>query len=550
MPTITVNEKDFCRLLGKRLSEKELEQALEYVKGEIDGKEEENIKIDVKETNRPELWSAEGIARELQTRVGLRKGTAKYKVHDSKYELFIHKSVEKSRPFIASAVVKNVKLDSHAILQIIQLQEKIRGALVTKNESGGGIYDFDKIKMPMHFKGYRDDEIEFVPLDWKIAMRPSEILKEHEKGKEYGHMLEGKEHYPIVIDSNNVVASMPPIINSEATGRVTESTRNIFVEVTGWNWKTVCLNLNVLCMALADRGGTIYSIKTHFPKTKTYPKKPVKTPFFETHKKTILLSYFEEISGLKLSSKELLNLVERSGFEGELKGKKIEINYPAERRDILHPIDIIEDLIISYGYNKIVPEKPELAVRGSELKETLYIDKVRDVCVGLSLQEILTFNLTSIEKQCKNIGVDEELVQIANPVSTNWEVMRKRIFPEHLEFLNKNKRFDYPQKIFEAGTCLELDKNNDLGITQSNHLCIAISGKGTEFNKIKSVLQSVCQNLAIKFSVKESAFPFLKKGKQAEIITQKGKGFLGEVNEKTLKTFGLEQETCILEMEI
>jgi len=64
-------------------------------------------------------------------------------------------------------------------------------------------------------------------------------------------------------------------------------------------------------------------------------------------------------------------------------------------------MDVVEDLLISYGYNKIEPLPLRLAVSGSERKDSLYLDKVRDSCVGVGLQEVLTFNLTSKEKQSK-----------------------------------------------------------------------------------------------------------------------------------------------------
>ncbi|MBI5553211.1 MAG: phenylalanine--tRNA ligase subunit beta [Candidatus Diapherotrites archaeon] len=550
MPTIDVSQNDLFGLLGKKLSKNELEEALEFIKGELDGIEGDRLKIDVKETVRPEVWSTEGIARELRLRMGIQKKPAEYKIHSANYELFIEPSVEKSRPFIASAVIKDISLTQESILQIIQLQEKIRRSQASKNESGGGLYDFDKLRMPMYFKGLKDQEVEFIPLEWKVPMHPSEILAEHPKGKEFGFMLKGKDRYPIVMDSAGQVASMPPIINSDTTGKITTQTRNIFVEVTGWNWKTVTRNLNALIMALADRGGKIYSVKTHFPKTATYPKKPINTPFFETQTLHVSLTEWEALSGLKLSAKELMALAHRSGFEAKISGKKMKLTFSGQRRDVMHPVDLFEDLLICHGYNRIQPLKPELLVRGNHLPRTLYLDRVRDVCTGMGLQEILTFNLTSKEKQSSLIGLNEPLVEIANPMTENWALLRRYLFPEHLSFLNQNKRFDFPQKIFEIGSALEPDPTQENGVREHTTLCIVLSGKGHNVNDIKSLLQAVCLNLGYSFEIKESILPFLKEGKQATFTTPKGKGFLGEVNEKTLKAFGLEQETVLMEMEI
>jgi len=94
------------------------------------------------------------------------------------------------------------------------------------------------------------------------------------------------------------------------------------------------------------------------------------------------------------------------------------------------------------------------------------------VCVGLALQEVLTFNLTSREKQEKMAGLKgQQFVEIANPVSGNWSIMRRNIYPELLEFLSKNKHVEYPQNIFEVGKTVELECLDTPGHTMS-HICL------------------------------------------------------------------------------
>ncbi len=550
MPTIEVNKKDLEQLIGKKFSKTELEDTLLYVKGELDDVQGDMLKIDVKETNRPDLWSTEGIAREIKTRLGLKKRLKKIKVKKSKVKIIIDKNLEKTRPLIACAIIKNIKITEDLLIQLIQLQEKIGLTFGRKRkEVAIGIYDFDKMTPPIYYKGFKNNEIEFIPLEWKVPMKPSEILLEHEKGKEYAHLLENTSVYPIVIDSKNTVASMPPIINSQTTGKVTSETKNLFLEVTGFNWRTINTALEVMTMALEDRGGEIYSTEIIFPKGKNYPKNSY-TPEFKTLKKKLDLKLIKKITGLELKNKEIIELFEKSGFNPTIKKTNIELEYPAYRQDIMHPVDFIEDLLISYGYNNIEPEPIDLNVQGKHLKKTIYIDKVRDVCVGLGLQEILTFNLTSKQKQNTNLGLNEEFVEISNPVSQNWQIMRKRLTPELLEFLNKNKRFDYPQKIFEIGTTLELNPKKDNGVNEHTKLCIVLTGKKFEFNQAKSILQAITQNLGIEFKLQNSNHPFLDKEKQATIIMNNKKGFLGEINKKTLKNFGLENPTIIIEIEV
>jgi len=220
MPTVEVSMKDLGKLVGKQMTRNELDEALMYVKGEIDGVENGILKIDIKDTNRPDLWSAEGIARELRARIGKEKGIPKYKLKKSKVVVKVEKSVEKVRPLIVASVIRNVKVTEDLLVQMIQLQEKVAMTFGRKRkEVAIGLYDLDKIKPPIFYRAYKPSELKFVPLEFEREMDLQEILETHPKGQEYGDLLKGKERYPIVIDSAKVVSSMPPIINSEHTGK-------------------------------------------------------------------------------------------------------------------------------------------------------------------------------------------------------------------------------------------------------------------------------------------------------------------------------------------
>ncbi len=551
MPTIDISKKDLESMLGKKFTMDELAEALLFVKGEIDGVSGDTIKVDVKETLRPDVWSTEGIARELRAKMGKQTGLPQYDVAKAKTSCTIDANLANVRPFIACAIVRNVKVTEDFLIQMIQLQEKVGTSFGRKRkEAGIGLYDFDRMKGPVFYRGYKDEEIEYVPLEWKVPMRPSEILLQHPKGKEFAHLLAGVEYYPIVIDSAGVVASMPPIINSETTGKITEKTRNIFIESTGYDWEKVNIALKVICMALADRGGKIEGVKIIMPKGKLYPKGPVETPFFGTKKIKVEADYIRNVSGLDLSEKDLISLLERARYLVKKKGKVLELEYPDFRNDIMHPVDVVEDVLIGYDYNKAGPLRPKLAVIGSALPQTAYEDKVRDICVGLGLQEVLTFNLTSAEKQEKMVGLSkEEFVEIANPVSSNWSMLRKRIYPEILEFLAKNKTVEYPHRIFEIGKTLEIDGSSDTKTREKTKLCIAMAGKGYGFTLIKSVLMAVCRELGKKCTLKESSNPTLKDGRRAD-ITEDTNGIIGELSEEVKKNFGLEQDVVLLEMEL
>lgn len=554
MPSINVNKKDLELLVGKKFSDNDLNSVFEFVKGEVDGLEDGIINIDVKETNRPDLWSTEGIARELRARLNISSGLPSYEVKSSGVKVFIDKNLEKIRPFIVCAIIKDVSITDEFLVQLIQLQEKIGGSFGRKRkELGIGLYDFDKMKAPIYYKGFKDSDISFIPLDWKVSLSPKEILVEHDKGKQYAHLLNEVPVFPIVIDSNNVVASMPPIINSEITGKISSSTKNIFLEITGSNWIKLNSALNVFCMALADRGGKIFSTEINMPSSSTYPSSVAVTPSFGTKKISVSLKTILDYSGLSLSISEISSLLSRARYNiisfDESK-KVFNLEYADYRLDIFHPVDVVEDILISYGYNNIGPVKLDLAVVGSELPEVQFFNSVRDVCVGLSLQEVLTFNLTSKEIQMDFINsTDSAFVELGNPMSSNWAILRKRLFPELLNFLAKNKSNSFPQKIFEIGTVLSLDDSTENGVHQSTNLCVVISHSDTNFTEIKSHLCSLLSQLGLSFSLSKISHPAFSEN-VAQIIINGRPGIIGEISPKTLSNFGLNKPVTIFEFEL
>ncbi len=422
MTNVEASKKDLLRLIGKKLDAKQLEEAVEFAKGEIDSVQGDKLVIDIKDTNRPDLLSAEGIAREARGRLSGEKGLPKYKVRKSNVSVIVDKSVAKIRPCIAAAIVKNVKINEETLVQMINSQEKICGTFGRKRkEAAIGIYDWSKLKPPMHYTTYKPREKKFIPLECKAEFDLEEILLEHPKGKEFGRLLEGFSRYPIFEDSKKVVASMPPIINSQLTGKITEKTREALVEVTGYSQETVNTALNVAVSALAERGFKIYSVKIR------YSGKTIVTPDFTPRKVSVPIEEVEKVIGLELGRSKILELLEKARYDVKVKGKALECSYPAYRQDILHPVDVIEDIAISYGYNRIEPLPVKIATVGSELKEEKWKRAFENVCVGLGLQGVLTFTMTSRAKQAVMVGLGEEeqFVEIENPVSENFTVFRK-----------------------------------------------------------------------------------------------------------------------------
>ena len=270
MPTINIDREAFEGLVGKKLDDEKLKDRISMLGTDLEKVDDKEIIVEVF-PNRPDMLSEEGFARAFSSFIGVKTGLKKYEVKKSNFKVKIEGSVKNVRPYTSCAIVKNLELNEERIKSIIQLQEKLHVTYGrNRRKVAIGIYPLEAIKLPIIYKAEDPKKIFFVPLDHGDGMNGEEILEKHKAGKEYGHLLEGMKKYPIFIDAKNSILSMPPIINSEDTGRVTEETKEVFVECSGFDFETSSKCLNMIVTTLADMGAEIYEMELEFGSKKGY----------------------------------------------------------------------------------------------------------------------------------------------------------------------------------------------------------------------------------------------------------------------------------------
>lgn len=550
MPKIEIFKDDFDRLVKKKLDGEALEEALMVAKTELDefDRKTGKMKLDVKDTNRPDLWSAEGIARQLRASFGIDKGVPKYKVSSGDVVLKIDKKVERVRPYMVLAVVKGVKLDEKALLNILQLQDKLALAFGSKRKIAGvGLFDFDQTKPPFTYRTFKGYDRKFVPLGMKEELTLHDIIKNHPKGQEFAHLIPGEE-FPILMDSAEKILTMPPIINAEGVGKITTKTKNILVEATGHDQRIIGIALNVLATALAERGGTIETVTVIRPDGKKFA-----SPDLSPKSSVVDPDYARKFLGLQISNEEVLHLLSRSRYDVKLaKGKKIEVKYPAYRDDIMHARDIVEDVGIAFGYNEMQPEVPKIPTVGSTLEFEEWCDSVSEVASGMGFQEVFTFILTNKENLFQKMRSKEyPICEIANPVSANWTAMRNWLTPSLLEFLSKNMHAEYPQKIFEVGDAVWIDEKKETKSHASRKLAAVISGTKVGYEDIASSVDAVLRNLGIKYEIHPTECTYCIPGRSGEIRSgDKFIGVVGEIHPSVLNNWKLEKAVVHFELSL
>jgi phenylalanyl-tRNA synthetase beta chain len=275
MPTIDVDYAELERLLGIKLNGdmEKLDDILSFVKSEVKlyDKNQGLVNIEIKDTNRPDLWSVEGLARALQGYLNIEKGLKHYSVGESVVDVNVDRRLSGIRPFICCSIIKNIKLTDDVIRGLMHLQDKLDQTYGrSRQKTSIGVYDFDLIAPPLSYTVAKPSDFSFAPLGFSEKMTLSEILERHPKGQEYGHIVKKHKVYPILLDAEQKVLSFPPIINSNDLGKVTQEAHNLLVEVTGTVHQTVLNTLNLVTTALIDRGGKAYSATIQYPEDPVY----------------------------------------------------------------------------------------------------------------------------------------------------------------------------------------------------------------------------------------------------------------------------------------
>jgi phenylalanyl-tRNA synthetase beta chain len=263
LPTITVLKNDIEKLAGRDYTLPEIEEALLIAKGEIKGYDfdTDQIKLELNDTNRPDLWSAEGVARQIRSK-RLGKGdryafyTKRPAAPSNKHRVLVDERLADIRPYIACFRVRGVELSEDLLGQVIDCQDKLAENLGRKRKVLAiGISRAAAIKFPVKFRAGDPDKDSFVPLEMDRALTLKKILEEHPTGRQYAHLVTAHPFYPLLTDSSDAVLSMPPVINCRDLGEVGPTDTDFFIDVTGTDMNVVLLGANIIAADFADRGG-------------------------------------------------------------------------------------------------------------------------------------------------------------------------------------------------------------------------------------------------------------------------------------------------------
>jgi phenylalanyl-tRNA synthetase beta chain len=574
MPKIEVNENLFFSLLGRRTSPAELEEILPAAKAELDewrpdegDAETRTIKIELNDTNRPDLWSTAGLARQLRLHAGAARPEYAFfsrpgEIRTASRTVRVDESVKGVRPFLAGFVVGGKSVTDAILRDLIQTQEKLAWNFGRKRRTiSMGLYRSAAIKWPVTYKAVRPDSVKFVPLQWDVPLTLSEILVQHPKGKEYGFINEKEPLHPLLVDATDSILSYPPIINSADLGAVQIGDSELFVELTGTDLASILLAASIVACDVADMGFKVEPVAVEYSWDTELGRRVV-CPYYFQKPVSVEAGRAARLLGRPFSVAEVAEAVSRMGSTVQSHGQYVTVSPAEYRNDFLHPVDVVEDVMIGFGMDSFKPERPRDFTIGRLSPIELFSRKAKGVMIGLGYQEMIYNYLGSGKDFAERMGIDPSgLVRVANPMSENFEFLRSSSLPSLLYSESISSKAAYPHRLFEVGKVALRRPSENYGVATRQFLGLLLAHAGADFNEAAAHVATLLYYLGRDFTVAEPygqgaadaarEDPRFIPGRQAAVMYAGTRvGIYGEIHPRVLEAWGITTPCAAAEIDL
>jgi phenylalanyl-tRNA synthetase beta chain len=573
MPVVDVHPDELRDLTGHdEKSDEEFKEDLFALGLEFEGETEEGAFQLEFGPDRLDRLSVEGVARSLRYQYGDSRGVYVPKANDPDFTFVVDEDVPDERPYVTGAIIRGVDLDEDALDSLIQLQEKLHATMGRKRAKGAiGIHDLTMIKgevlteesggNSITYTGVDPDGDTFVPLDADAEMTPAEVLERHQTGQTYADLVSEYDRYPAIYDELGLF-SFPPVINGRRTEVSTES-RELLVELTGTDQWTIDRMCNIVCYALDARGATIEEVEVE------YESGSLVRPDFEVDTKHVSHDRIETMLGVDLEPREVVDLFERSGLDAnaddgadadaESDDVVYEVSIPPYRVDVLHPLDLIDDVGRAYGFNELEPRYPNVGTVGGRHERSRLEDAARNSLVGLGFEDMLNFHMTSEAEVYDRMRVEPgssvlgggDAAEITGPYSEDYTILRTWALPSLLMVLENNTHRAYPQDLAEIGLVAERDDSVNTRVAERRHVAGVLARHDATFEDAKARLQTLCRDFGVELETPATDHPSFIDGRVASVVVDGADvGVVGEIHPAVLVEHDLELPVAAFEFDL
>ena len=516
--------------------------------------------------NRPDCLGVRGIARDLSASgfgnlIDLKEKKIKSKIKQT-LKIKINKEKVQGCNAFGSCLITNVKnTESPKWLKdkLISVGQKPISAIVDITN-----YIMLDLNRPLH--AYDADKIEK-----GITVRNSKYGEEFTALDNKKYKL---ENGMCVISDNKGVLGLGGIIGGIRSGTEID-TKNVLLESAYFEPRSIRktakkLNLDTDAKFRFERGIDPLSIENGLNKAANLIKEicggeisKIDIQKIQTFKNKIIkfdTNLFENISGFRISIKEMTKILENLGFKCNKEKKYLKLTVPSWRPDILQEIDIVEELVRISGYEKIKIIDPIKERKKSTLTQSqkLFHFLQRSIA-SKGYLETITWSFTDANYNNHFKEMNKE-IRIVNPISSELAVLRNSIFSNLIIFINKNLDRGFKDlSIFEIGPVFTGSNPGE----QNTIVCGLSAGKKFRLSWIEKernvdvfdVKRDVVQTLveagynSDKFLIDNVTPNYYHPGKSGRLFLNKEKdqvaAYFGEIHPNILKKIDVKTESLI-----
>ena len=576
MPVVDVDPDELRELTGHdEKSDEELKDDLFNLGLEFEGRTDDGeLQLEFA-PDRLDRLSVEGVARSLRYQYGDDTGVYVPDTNSPEWRYQVDESVPDGRPYVTGAIVRDVNMSEPVLESLIQLQEKLHATMGRKRAKAAiGIHDLTMLKgagvnddeQSITYCGVDPDGDRFVPLDADSEMTPSEVLTDHPTGETYGHLLDGFESYPAIYDDLGLF-SFPPVINGRRT-EVAADSRDLLIELTGTDQWTIDHICNIICYALSARGGTIEEVEIDYPNAVGAYEETgggLVRPDFDCNTKRVTHDRIETILGITLDQRDVVELFDRSGLSATVEDGIYEVEIPPYRVDVLHPIDLIDDIGRAYGFNNLEPRYPDVGTVGGRHERTQLEDAARASLIGLGFEDLLNFHMISAAANYDQLRIEpgqttadgdtvvgaREAAEITGPYSEDYTHLRTWVLPSLLMVLENNTHRAYPQDLAEIGLAAAVDDAENTNVAEWRSIGAVLARNDASYEDAKARLTALCADFDVALETPPTEHPTFISGRAADIVIDGERvGVIGEIHPQVLVNHDLELPVAAFELRL
>ena len=527
MPTISVDKAALFEALGRSYTTEEFdelcfdfgieldEDTTDTERPIVDGvRERPQLKIEIP-ANRYDMLCFEGIQLMLNIfnrRTKLPPYALKPPSGGQLQTITVSKDTARIRPYLSGAILRNIQFDDARYASFIDLQDKLHQNLARQRTLVSvGTHDLDTLQGPFTYEALPPRDIKFIPLNQTQEMNGEQLMQFYEKDRHlsrYLHIIRDSPVYPVIYDANKVVCSLPPIINGNHS-KITTKTKNVFIEITATDKTKVEIVCNILVAMFSQYTSEKFTVEPikivseHNSQTRQVPDLTPRSTQAE-------VDYINACCGVGLSASDICNLLTRMSYTARPSrsdANLIDVDIPPTRADVLHQADIMEDVCIAYGFNKLPRAFPKV---GATIAQPLAVNKLGDIlrheAAMAGWAEVMPLILCSHDENFGWLNRKDDgktVVRLANPKTAEYQVVRTTLLPGLLKTLRENKHHSIPMKIFEVSDVAFKAPDLERKSRNERHFAAAWYGKSSGFEVVHGLLDRLMAMLKTAFTTKE-----------------------------------------------